>query len=187
MGNWRHSRRRVIDTSYVQVHTDNSGYSLFSNKSAIFIYQDSMLAIGDKLMNSHIRIFPHKDEIFKTKKSLKFFLLTELKKNDGIYHITSLKGIKSVPAGSIVLFRKKNKIVGEAIVKEDIKKINSQDYEGIIRFEPSSIRVYSEPIDIEKLQEYTDNNLNYGQAYHIIEDWSAYQEIIKSVGVNGFW
>ena len=137
----------------------------------------------------HIRIFPHSREEFPSIDSLTTWLLTGLKARGGVYHMRSSKSVKDLEAGSIVLFRYGDKIVGEGVVSTYVrglapdKTLSGEEvaYEARTIFSPSSIRVYSPPIQIEALQHLVGQEPNMipsAQPYFIIEDWSIYPHLL---------
>jgi len=148
------------------------------------------------MADPHIRIFPHSKEEFPSVDSLTTWLLNGLKARGGTYHMRSSKAVKDLEAGSIVLFRYHDKIVGEGVVSNYIKGAASDktiagedvEYEARTVFSPSSIRVYSPPVDIEALQSLIGDQPNIvpsAQPYFIINDWSVYPRLLALVIQQG--
>ena len=135
-----------------------------------------------------IRIFPHSKEFFEDPDQLRTWLHTTMRLRGGWYRIKKLKGVGlgKNPPGSIVMFRKDDRIVGEAIVKKDVILISDKGYEGKIAFEPSSIRIYREPLGIGDLEKITGLNLKSARPYYLIES-SFYPDIMKKIVKNGFF
>lgn len=132
----------------------------------------------------HIRIFPHSREQFESDDVLKDWL----KQNNGEYWLKSLQPIKSVPTGSIVLFRFDKEIVGEAVVQRDIRKLDTNEFEseGKIKFEPASIRIYKKPLKIKTLEKFTGKNLKGANIYYKIYTWSIYSKILAETVKDGY-
>lgn len=148
------------------------------------------------MTNPHIRVFPHSREEFPSLDSLTTWLMTGLKARGGTYHMRSSKSVKELEAGSIVLFRHGDKIVGEGVVSDYIKEPSPDRtivgeeviYEARTMFAPSSIRVYAPPIPIEALQEIVGpepNMIPSAQPYFIINDWSVYPKLLAYAIRNG--
>ena len=142
------------------------------------------------MIKQTIRIFPHSREEFKTDDELRSWLYNGLRLKDGEYYLRAIRGVGSIPKGSIVLFRFDKDIVGEAIVKEDVKKIdiieNGVKYEGMIKFEASSIRIYRRPIKIKFLEKITGRDFSVARTYFKI-DWNIYPQILAEVVTYGFF
>ena len=131
----------------------------------------------------HIRIFPHSREEFPSVDSLTTWLLTGLKARGGVYHMRSSSYVKDLETGSIVLFRHGDKIVGEGVVSAHVKGVAPDKtlageevaYEARTIFSPSSIRLFSPPIQIEALQNLIGpepNMIPSAQPYFKIDDWT---------------
>ena len=137
-----------------------------------------------------VRIFPHSRDEFETDDELRSWLHNGLRLRDGEYYLRATKGIGSIPRGSIVLFRFDKDIVGEAIVKEDVQKVDiirrGVKYEGMIKFEASSIRIYRRPIKIKFLENITGRDFSVARTYFKIE-WDVYRQILAEVVKYGFF
>ena len=138
-----------------------------------------------------IRIFPHSREEFNTDDELRMWLYNGLRLRDGEYYLRSTKGVGSIPPGSIVLFRFDKYIVGEAIVKDDVKEINiiknDVKYGGMIKFEASSIRIYRRPLEIKFLEKLTGRDFSVARTYFRINEWDIYPQILAEIAKYGFF
>jgi hypothetical protein len=113
-------------------------------------------------MAPHIRIFPHARKEFSSCDTLTTWLLTGLKARGGKYLLVSRDAVAELPPGSLVLFRYRQVVVGEAVVIEYSRdsSVNrnlagdDQEYGACVWFSLSSIRVYAPPVGIKKLQEF---------------------------------
>jgi len=143
--------------------------------------------------NPIIRIFPHSREEFKSADELRTWLYNELRLRDGKYNLRSIQtvGIGKNTPGTLILFRFNKEILGEAIVKEDVieeKNIFEEiEYEGMIRVEASSIRIYRKPIGINFIEKITDRDLSIAQNHYKFNDWNIYSKILEEVVKNGFF
>lgn len=149
-------------------------------------------------MEPQIRIFPHSRKEFPSDGLLQIWLHSVLRSKGGVYHLKTLNGgkAKNLSPGTIVLFRFDKSIVGEAVVQKDISSERGQDmnlltgkkqdYEGQVTFHPSSIRLYSPPVKLEKIQNFVGKkDVIRGAQAQIILKWTAYAEILKEVVTNG--
>jgi len=104
----------------------------------------------------------------------------------------SARAVKDLAAGTLVLFRFADKIVGEGVVTTYQKKRETDKsalgeqvtYEATTTFAPSSLRLYSPPVPIEALQEIVGSDPNMlpsAQPYFIIKDWSVYPKLLAVV------
>lgn len=134
-----------------------------------------------------IRIFPHSKEHFENPDELRTWLSTTLRLRNGWYRLEKLQGIGigNNPPGTIVLFRIDQKIVGEAIVKEDVIEIEDKEFEGKITFDPSTVRIYKKPLQIAILGKITNLNLENAKPYYKIEP-KLYPYIMQEIIKNGF-
>ena len=137
-----------------------------------------------------VRIFPHSRDEFETADEIRIWLYNGLRLRDGGYYLRAIKGVGSIPRGSIVLFRFDKDIVGEAIVKENVKEVDVIEsgvrYEGMIKFEASSIRIYRRPIKIKFLENITGRDFSVARTYFKIE-WDVYPQILAEVVKYGFF
>jgi hypothetical protein len=134
----------------------------------------------------HIRILPHdaKKE-FLSGEALTTWIEDShdgLKK-DGRYLLVNRNSIAELPPDSLVLFRYGNEIVGDAIVKEYCESRETgrtltgecREYQALIKLYPSSIRVYTQPIDIKELESLTNPRRNFkvARTYFKIKNWDV--------------
>ena len=122
-------------------------------------------------------IFPHSDDEFSNTDDLRDFLTDELPSEErgGEYLLRQLgwkdKDFKArVVPDSLVLFRKRSVIVGDAVVKQPIIELIPPE-EGIyyhkIVFEPKSIRVYRTDINISRIEAWAGRRV-YARFYAIV-------------------
>lgn len=124
------------------------------------------------------------------------WLLNVLRGRGGSYHLRSADAVKDPPPGSIVLFRYRHKIVGEAIVwkgkevfteplKDRTLSGEEEEYGAQVTFAPSSIRLYAPPLPVDRIQPHTDKDLvKFAGAYTEL-DWSIYAHILEEVISRG--
>ena len=140
-----------------------------------------------------IRIFPHSREEFEADDELRTWLHNGLRLRDGKYYLRSIQpvGLGKNPPGTLVLFRFDKEILGEAVVKEDVVKVERQrgdvEYEGMIKFEASSIRIYRKPIKVEYLEKLTGRDLSVAKTYFKFDDWNIYHRILEEAVKDGFF
>ena len=146
-----------------------------------------------------LRVFPHDPAFFPTQDHLTMWMMTSLKARGGTYHLISPES-RAVPAernldpGSIVLFRHKHHLVGEAIVRKFEKKESTTpegQCQGVVTFVPSSIRLYSPPISVDEVQLQIDDSLQdetrditNPRGYPGIK-WDIYPKVLALVTKNG--
>ena len=138
-------------------------------------------------------IFPHSDEEFPTPEALEDYLFNFLPKQNSIeagrYLFGKIgrkdKNFKdNVIPGSLVLFRKKGFIVGQATSKTMIKKLEPPEegetetgkkaiYYHEIFFDPKSIKVYRLPV--EQIESWKHRKL-YPNYYLIISTRKEYEQ-----------
>lgn len=89
------------------------------------------------------------------------------------------------PAGSIALFSFGGQIFGHAITSEEIKKYSSKEkkqeepYEADVRFEPSSIDIFSKYPTTEEVEKIRGKS--HAHNFDIL-NWQQYQEILRLAG-----
>ena len=137
-------------------------------------------------------IFPHSDTEFPTPEALRDFLSNSLPKPpEGRYLFGKLgrkdKNFKErIISGSLVLFRKKGFIVGQAISKTMIEKLEPPEegetetgekaiYYHQIFFIPESIKVYQKALSVELIESWADRKLD-PRFYSIIGTRQAYEQ-----------
>lgn len=107
-----------------------------------------------------IRFFPHK-KWFPTNQDLRSWLHFTLKERKGIYYFhdrpVSLQG--HTPAGSVVIFIHERDLVGEAVVKKDIKRVRKTNFKYALQIDPDTIRIYKQPLRIAPLMQALDIEL----------------------------
>jgi hypothetical protein len=86
----------------------------------------------------------------------------------GIYLIASVRKVKDLCPGSICLFMKDKRTVGEGIVKEfkpysgrEKSPVTGEPYEAVITFAPSSLRRYVKPLELITIRDITGRMLNF--------------------------
>ncbi len=138
----------------------------------------------------HIRIFPHSQDEFPSLQTLQTWLMTALKALGGRYLLQSKNAVADLPAGSIVLFRYGNEIVGEGVVREYKRESHTertlagavQQYEARVTFAPGSIRLFVPPLAVEELQRIVGDAvpIMVPSGYYIIRDWSVYPKLLAA-------
>jgi hypothetical protein len=136
-----------------------------------------------------VRIFPHNTGEFPERDDLMTWLLNGLRGRGGEYHLTSADAVADLPPGSIVLFRHGNEIIGEAVVRKGKELCSGKAYAAQVTFATSSIRLYSPPVDINKIQPLVDESqikkdLSGARPYYIL-NWDIYGRILKEVAEAG--
>lgn len=142
----------------------------------------------------HIRIFPHSPKVFPSSDDLVTWLMTALKARGGEYFLLGDNAPSDLLAGSLVLFRHGNRIVGEAVVREYKKEAGvmerGEPFKGRAVFTETSIRLYSPPISIDALKQLKEavgdiKDVTIANAYHIVS-WDVYPDLLaKHVGNGG--
>ncbi len=138
-------------------------------------------------------IFPHSDKEFPTPDALRDFLSHSLPMppNEGRYLFGKIgrkdKNFKDrVIPGSLVLFRKKGFIVGQAISKTMIKKLEPPEegetetcvkaiYYHEIFFVPESIEIYPWELPVAQIESWARRNLD-PRYYSIISTRKEYEQ-----------
>jgi hypothetical protein len=150
-------------------------------------------AITQRASEPQIRIFPHSREEFPSDDLLRIWLLNALRGRGGRYRLRSLKGGKpqALPPGSIVLFRYADDIIGEAVVQKDIEKESGTErnlwtgkdveYEALVTFAPSSIRLYAPAVSVQKIQKYVGKDITTAANAYVELDWNAYASVLQDV------
>lgn len=136
-----------------------------------------------------VRIFPHSQEEFPEKDDLMAWLLNGLRGRAGEYHLASADAVADLPPGSIVLFRHGHEIIGEAVVGKGKELCSGKAYAAQVTFIPSSIRLYSPPLPVDKIQPIVDESqikkdLSGARPYYLL-NWDIYGLILKEVASAG--
>src|SRR4051794_23706582 len=100
-------------------------------------------------MEPHIRIFPCGRE-FPSPDALVTWRMTALPARGGRYHLRSGDAVADLAAGSVVLFRHGDAIVGEAVVREYSREAGTsrsltgpeEPYGARVGFAPDTVRVF---------------------------------------------
>jgi hypothetical protein len=104
-----------------------------------------------------IRFFPHK-KWFPKNEDLRSWLHFTLRERNGYYYFNeipvSLEG--PTPPGSVVIFLHEKDLVGEAVVKHDMKRIRKSNFKHAIQFDTDTIRIYKQPLRIVPLLQAMD-------------------------------
>ncbi|MDO8635766.1 MAG: CARDB domain-containing protein, partial [Dehalococcoidia bacterium] len=115
-------------------------------------------------------VFPHSDDEFATADDLRRFLTKELPDREGEYRLRKLgrkdKDFEArVTAGSLVLFRKGEVIVGDAVVQQAIIELDPPEeniYYYKIVFEPASVRAYQTEVTVDRIEKWSGRKLQPG-------------------------
>lgn len=151
-----------------------------------------------KIVSPQVRIFPHSREEFPSEDSLTMWLLNGLRGRGGLYHLRSADAVADLPRGSVVLFRYGQRIVGEGVIwkekikkKERIRSLSGQEveYGAQITFAPSSIRIYSPPLPVRRLQRHVNKlpkkkDISNARPYYEL-GWNIYASVLKEVVSGG--
>lgn len=138
-------------------------------------------------MVKKVVFFPHSDDEFKSPEELREWLATDLKNRGGYYRLHNPQGLGLLEKGSIVFFRKKDYVVGMAVVEEDIrdlteeeKNINS-DYQKVIKFFPESIWAFndSEFINVNKITGIISKG--FGEGFTTVEKLDELLDILALI------
>lgn len=138
-----------------------------------------------------VKVLPHSPEEFKSAAKLAEWMGNELKE-DGVYLIASVSKVKGLGAGSICLFMKDKKIVGEAIVKavepyfgKEKSPVTGKLYEGAINFAPSSVRRYVSPLGLTTIENLTGKTLSFRSGGNLL--WVEYSKCLCEIAKSGFY
>jgi len=138
-----------------------------------------------------IRVLPHSPEEFSTAAKLAEWIGTELKK-DGIYLIASTSRVRDLRRGSICLFMKDKKVLGEGLVKDfdpyvgkERSPATEKPYEGVITFTPSSLRRYVRPLGLDEIKRLTGKSIGFRSGGRL--DCVQYIQCLSEVAENGFY
>lgn len=123
-------------------------------------------------------IFPHGQEDFPSPKELVEFLKAELpKERQGKYRLRNLgrprrfEGktfIDAVIPGSLVLFKKTDRILGTAVVQKGIEKVQPPEiltwgtYRFTVYFDPQTVVVYDRGVSVGAIEKATGVDLTSG-------------------------
>jgi hypothetical protein len=128
---------------------------------------------------AEIRIFPNSQaKEFKTPNELREYLQKELRSN-GEYKYRNHRLVSKIELGTIALFRFAVVIIGWGEVSKPphqafITDEHGEQYQGILAFKPSSVKVFESPLQIKELEAITrltyhyKDNFNTGQPYYKI-------------------
>ncbi len=105
-----------------------------------------------------VLLFPHSPKEFKNASKLVDWLQNTLSTTGEYLIATITPGYRRVSPGSLVLFHKDKQIVGEAIARDACRRYEETEkspvtrapYEGIIIFDPTSVRRYANPVFLEE-------------------------------------
>lgn len=111
---------------------------------------------------------------------------------NGKYHFYDKRylGEEKNPPGTILIFKWKNNLIGEGIIKEDrlLNKDKTIPEPYYVKFEPTSIRTYTKEIPVpyirDMIKELTGKDIQ-GQGTTIING-QAYLHILSKIMENGF-
>lgn len=140
-----------------------------------------------------VKILPHSPKEFKTAEELTNWLGVGLKAQGGVYLVPTMSRRRGIPPGSVCLFMKDKKIVGEGVVKESVQKYEGKEispatgkpFEGMISFEPSSLRRYVRPLELELVQQLSGRKLTPRFLHSLT--WDDYGNLLAEVVKAGFY
>ena len=133
-----------------------------------------------------VRIFAHSSKDYPTKDDLMAWLLNGLRGRGGEYRLTTAHRVKYLPPGSVVLFRYADEIVGEAVVSKEKEIVSGEEYAAQVTLAPSSIRLYSPPLPINRIQQlYPEKDISSSAQPYYILPWESYSHILKEVVTAG--
>ena len=146
------------------------------------------------MANPIVTVLPHssKEEGLETPEGLAEWIGTGLK-HDGKYLIATISTKhKALCPGSICLFMKNKKIVGEGILKDFVQKYTSSEvspvtlkpYDGILVFEPTSLRRYTRFLELAEIYEATGKNISFRSGGNLA--WEQYGKCLSLVVKDGF-
>lgn len=100
-----------------------------------------------------VYLIPHSPKEFKHADKLREWLSNDLAR-DGEYAVASDHFWRNVIPGSICLFHKDKTLIGEGKMNgglmpylgKEVSPVTSRVYAGMVHFDPSSIKVYREPV-----------------------------------------
>ena len=140
-----------------------------------------------------VRVLPHSPKEFESAEELANWVGRELKERGGQYRAPTMSRFSRIPPGSICLFMKDKRIVAEGVVKEAVRKyegketspVTSKCYEGVITFEPSSLRRYVHPLELDFVQQLIGKRLipRFGGKL----TWDDYGKLLSEVVKAGFY
>jgi hypothetical protein len=110
-------------------------------------------------MSPAIYSFPHSSEEFSSAEELADYLRETLVDRDGRYRVVTASRYTSPKSGDIVLFQKDRQVVGEARIKEGLRRYEQPErvaghkYQGYITFDPDTVRVYEKTISFDEVEE----------------------------------
>jgi len=119
------------------------------------------------MMPTNVLLFPHSPREFENASELVEWLRSTLRETGEYLIATITPGYRRVTVGSLVLFHKDKHIVGEAVatgacrpyIGTAVSPVTGVPYEGIITFEPSSVRCYANPITLDDASRLTGKTL----------------------------
>lgn len=141
-------------------------------------------------------LFPHSPKVFPDGASeLANWLKADLSVA-GEYLVdgmTPRSGYKRVKARSLVLFHKNKQIVGEAIAKtacqpyegREVSPMTRRPYQGIIEFEPTSVRCYNKPLSLDVASRLTGTRLIPRGVRHL--EMSQCDTLLTELAKGGFY
>jgi len=140
-----------------------------------------------------VKILPHSPKEFETADDLANWLGTELRARGGQYHVVTMSRRYEMCPGSVCLFMKDKRIVGEGVVKESIRKYEGNEispttgrvYEGTIIFEPSSLRRYARPLELDLVQQVSRRRITPRFVQSL--GWADYGRLLAEVAKTGFY
>ena len=140
-----------------------------------------------------VKILPHSPKEFKTADELANWIGTELKARGGEYLVVHMNRRYEMPSGSVCLFMKDRKVVAEGVVKESLQRYEGKEvspttgkpYEGAMTFEPSSLRRYVRPLELDFVQQISGRNIvpRFVQSL----GWADYGRLLAEVAKTGFY
>lgn len=145
------------------------------------------------MLESMVIVLPHSPKEFKTKEKLAEFIGTDLK-SDGKYALATVKTKhKVLGRGSICLFMKSKVIVGEGKLSDPVRKyrgkeispVTGKPYEGMLVFEPFSLRRYVHPLDLTTIHKVAGKNISFRSGGNLT--WEQYGKCLYEVAKKGFY
>ncbi len=131
---------------------------------------------------SQVFLFPHSSAEFPGgEEDLRGFLSTTLVRNRGSYRVAKADRYTTPQPGDIVVFHKDRKFVGEARVKQGLRRferperIGGHRFQGFIMFDPDTIWVYEKAVTFDDAKR---SGLKVYQLAVQKTDWATYHTVV---------
>ena len=150
----------------------------------LFGLDEATIDTGEESVERLVWLVVHSQLEFAGPEELADWIVGDLKtRKVGVYHVANRRSWQNIGAGTLCLFHKSKQIVGEGLVKTgvqpyqggDVSPATGRPYQGVVEFDPDSLKVYAPPISFNQAEQMLGKKLTYRGNQRIT--WAEYERL----------